>query len=127
MSFSTEPPKRPYILAFMDGDSGSLPLALRIADRTALPLFDSLEKAGAFLGSAGFDDEHSPVEVSTAKLIETLESLKPHIGYVAINPPPESEGGMKVRMGGLAELIEALREGRDEVDLFDFLGENGAG
>lgn len=127
MTASTEPPKQPYILAFEGGDVGSLPLAVIVSDRAAVPLFDSLEKARAFLQSTSLDNEYSPVEVSTAGLIETLESVRDEVGYVAINPPPERVGGgMKVRMGSLPELIEALREGRDEVSLFDLLGGNGS-
>lgn len=123
---SSEPPKQPYILSFED--ASSLPLAMRMSERAAAPLFDSMEKAESFLSSVGLDGEYSPVEVSTARLIETLEPFGDIIEYVAINPPPEKVGGgMKVRMGSLVELIEALREGRDEVDLFDFLGENGEG
>lgn len=124
---STEPPKQPYILAFEGGDAASLPLALVVAGRSAVPLFDSRRKADAFLESSGFAGEFSPVEVSTAGLISTLEAVRDEVGYVAVNPPPEGGDGVKVRMGGLQELIEALGEGRDEVDLFDFLGENGSG
>ncbi|CAN5633773.1 MAG: hypothetical protein M3494_02235 [Actinomycetota bacterium] len=127
MTSSTEPPKQPYILAFEGGDVGSLPLAVMVSDRGAVPLFDSREEAGSFLASTGLGGEFSPVEVSTSALISTLEAVSDEVEYVAINPPPESESGMKVRMGSLAELIEALREGRDEVDLFDFLGGNGSG
>lgn len=124
---SSEPPKQPYILAFEGGDVGSLPLAVEMSGRGAVPLFDSREKAHSFLESVGLESEFSPVEVSTSALISILEAVRDEVEYVAINPPPESEGGMKVRMGGLAELAEALREERDEVDLFDFLGENGSG
>lgn len=127
MTAATEPPKQPYILLFEGGDSEGLPLAVSIGERGAVPLFDSREKAGVFTGSAGFGDEFFPVEVSTSGLVSTLEAVKEQIEYVAINPPPKSESGMKVRMGGLEELIKALRDGSDEVDLFDFLGENGAG
>ncbi|MGH3087300.1 MAG: hypothetical protein ACRDSJ_08280 [Rubrobacteraceae bacterium] len=127
MTASTEPPKQPYILLFEGGSPDSLPLAVVVSDRSAIPLFDSRDKAAAFLDSTGLREEFSPVEVSTAGLIETLEAARDHVEHIAINPPPASEGGMRVRMGKLVELIEALREGRDEVDLFDFLGENGAG
>lgn len=127
MTASTEPPKQPYILLFEGGNSASFPLAVSVGERGAVPLFDSKEKAGAFLKSTGLGDEFSPMEVSTSGLIETLESVGDQVEYVAINPPPASEGGVKVRMGGLTELIEALREGRDEVDLFDFIEENGSG
>lgn len=124
MTASTEPPKQPYVLAFEGGDAGSLPLAVTVSDRAAIPLFDSKEKANSFLASTSLEGEFSPVEVSTAKLIETLGAVAGQVEYVAINPPPASEGGMKVRMGSLEELVEALREGRDEVDLLDFLGGN---
>lgn len=127
MTSLTEPPKQPYILAFEDGDAASLPLAVMISDRSAVPLFDSNDKAEAFLSSISLHGEFSPVEVSTSALIATLETVRDEVEYVAINPPPESEGGMRVRMGSLPELIEALREGRDEVSLFDFLGGNGSG
>jgi hypothetical protein len=127
MTASTEPPKQPYILAFEGGDAASLPLAVMVSDRSAVPLFDSKEKANAFLGSTGLDEEFTPVEVPASGLISTLEAVRDEVEYVAINPPPESEDRMKVRMGSLPELVEALREGRDEVDLFDFLGENGSG
>lgn len=127
MTASTEPPKQPYILAFEGGDSGSLPLAVAISERAAIPLFDSPDKADLFLASVKLEEEFSPVEISTSGLVSTLEAVRDEIEYVAINPPPAGEDGMKVRMGSLPELIKALREGRDEVDLFDFLGENGVG
>ena len=38
-------------------------------------------------------------------------------GYVALNPPPAAQGGMKVRMGGLEELVEALQTNPED-DLF---------
>ncbi len=98
-----------------------------MSDRAAIPLFDSKGKANLFLKSTGLEGEFAPVEVSTSELVRALEAVRDEVEYVAINPPPANEGGMKVRMGGLADLVEALREGRDEVDLFDFLGENGAG
>lgn len=126
MTSSAEPPKQPYILAFEGGEADSLPLAVMVGDRASIPLFDSQDKAASFLRSTNFDGEFSPVEVSTTRLVATLEAVRDEVEYVAINPPPESEVGVKVRMGGLPELIEALREGRSEVDLFDFLGENGS-
>lgn len=77
-------------------------------------------KAGAFLSSTGFRPAWEAVEVSTSELIATLGSYRDTVDYVALNPPPATEsGGMKVRMGGLDELIEALQQERREDNLFD--------
>jgi hypothetical protein len=46
------------------------------------------------------------------------------VEYVALNPPPAKEGGMKVRMGSLRELVDALEASRREDDLFG-LGSGG--
>ena len=47
--------------------------------------------------------------------------------YVALNPPPAREAGsMRVRMGSLRELVDALETSRGEDDLFG-LGLGGPG
>ncbi len=97
---------------------------ISVDDRGALPLFDSAEKAGAFLASTSFGPDWKPVEVSGAGLVAVLESWRGQVEYVALNPPPaRAEGGMQVEMGGLEELIEALQTSPED-DLFD-LGSNG--
>jgi hypothetical protein len=39
------------------------------------------------------------------------------VEYVALDPPPAGEGGMRVRMGFLRELVEALETSQED-DLF---------
>ena len=115
-----ELPRPPYILLFERGNRRGEPLAISVDESSALPLFDSERKARSFLSSTGFSSSWEPVEVSTAELIEALEAYRDAVGYIAINPPPATEsGGMKVRMGRLDELIEALLQERREDNLFD--------
>ena len=75
---------------------------------------------GELLFRVGPDLE--PVEVSSAGLIRALESVGERVEYVALNPPPATEGGMRVQMGSLRELVEALETSKD--DLFG-LGSDG--
>lgn len=125
---ANEMPAPPYVLLFEEVVPGAEPLAILVDDRAAVPLFDSTAKAEAFLDSIGFGPNLEPIEVSTAGLIRALESVESEVEYVALDPPPaRSEGGMKVRMGSLSELIEALEESRREGDLFDLLGEDDPG
>ncbi|WP_119066349.1 hypothetical protein [Rubrobacter indicoceani] len=119
-SASTEPPNPPYIVPFEGGREWNLPLALVIGSRSALPLFDDHARAAEFIASGGFGG-YAPVELTTDALVATLRSVSGQVEYVAVNPPPAGEAGIKVRMGGLTELADALAESRDEVDLFDFL------
>ena len=65
----------------------------------------------------GFGASMEAVEVSKAELIRALESVREHADYVALDPPPATRGGMKVRMGDLGELIEALQTSPED-DLF---------
>lgn len=117
-----ELPRPPYILLFKRGDRRGEPLAVSVDDRSALPLFDSTKRAAAFLSSTGFGAAWAAVEVSTAQLIEKLELYRGAVDHVALNPPPAKEsGGMKVRMGRLDELIDALRQERRESNLFDLV------
>jgi hypothetical protein len=111
---SEEMPRPPYVLLFEEAVPGAPPLTILVDDRGAVPLFDSGDKAEAFLASTDFGRDFEPVEVSGAGLARTLESVEDEVEYVAINPPPAGEGPMKVRMGGLAELIEALRQNRED-------------
>lgn len=117
-----EAPQPPYVLLFQEAVPGAEPLVVSVDDRPAVPLFGSAEGALAFLRSADFGEEGwQPIEVSGAGLIAVLDGLRGRVPYVALDPPPARAGGMRVEMGGLEELIEALREGRDEDDLFGLL------
>lgn len=118
-----EAPKPPYILVFDEITPDALPLVILLDDHPAVPLFDSEDAAEAFLISAGFGTGMEAVEVSPAGLIRALESVREHAGYVALNPPPAAQGGMKVKMGGLVELIQALQTNPED-DLFGIGGLN---
>src|ERR687894_147490 len=107
-------PQPPYLLLFEEVVPGARPLTILVDDRGAVPLFDSEGKARAFLASTDFGASFEAVEVSGAGLVRALESVEDEIHYVAINPPPAGEGPMRVRMGGLRELIEALRQSPED-------------
>lgn len=117
-------PQPPYVLLFEEVVPAARPLTILVDERGAVPLFDSEEKARAFVASTNFGAALAPVEVSGAGLVRALESVRDEVDYVAINPPPAGEGTMKVRMGGLKELIEALQTSQQGQDLFG-LGSNG--
>src|ERR671912_1568043 len=110
-------PRQPYVFLFEEVVPDALPLTVLVDDRGAVPLFDSEAKAGSFLASTDFGAAFEPVEVSGAGLARALESVEAEVGYVAVNPPPAGEGPMRVRMGGLRELIDALRQNPED-DLF---------
>ena len=114
-------PRPPYVLLFEEVVPGAPPLTILVDDRGAVPLFDSEGKAETFLASTDFGTDFEAVEVSGAGLARALESVKDEVGHVAINPPPAGEGPMRVRMGGLSELIEALRQNQED-DLFGLGG-----
>ena len=116
-------PQPPYVLLFEEVVPGARPLTILVDERSAVPLFDSEEKAGAFVASTAFGVGLESVEVSGASLIRALESVGDEVYYVAINPPPAGEGPMKVRMGSLEELVEALQQSQED-DLFG-LGSKG--
>lgn len=117
-------PQPPYVLLFEEAAPDAVPLMISVDDRGALPLFDSSARAQVFLDSANFGPDWKPVEVSGAGLIAVLESCRHQVEYVALSPPPaRAEGGMKVEMGSLEELIEALQTSPED-DLFG-LGSNG--
>ncbi len=115
---SEEMPRPPYVLLFEEVVPDARPLAILADERRAVPLFDSVAKAEAFLASTNVGPELEPVEVSSAGLIRALESVRDEIEYVALNPPPAKEGGMRVRMGFLPELVDALEASRQQEDLF---------
>ena len=117
-------PQPPYVLLFQEAAPGAEPLLISVDDRGALPLFASANHAQVFLDSTGFGPEYRPVEVSGMGLIAVLEGCRGKVEYVALNPPPASEGGMKVEMGGLDDLVEALQTKGDEDDLFGLGGLN---
>lgn len=114
-------PRQPYVLLFEEVIPGALPLTILVDDRGAVPLFDSEGKADAFRASTDFGADFEAVEVSGAGLARALESVQDEVGYVAIDPPPVGEGPLRVRMGGLRELIEALRQNQED-DLFGLGG-----
>ena len=114
-------PQPPYVLLFEEVVPGARPLTILVNNRGAVPLFDSEAKAEAFLASTDFGDDLEAVEVSGAGLVRALESVEDEVGYVAIDPPPAGEGPMRVRMGDLRELIEALQQSRED-DLFGLGG-----
>ena len=121
---ASEVPRPPYVLLFKEAAPGAEPLMVSADDRGALPLFDSAEKAETFLHSTGFGPNWKPVEVSGTGLVAVLESCRGKVEYVALNPPPAREGGgMRVQMGGLQELIEALQTSPED-DLFGLGGLN---
>lgn len=115
----------PYILLFQEAAPGADPLVILVDDRSSLPLFGSATKAQTFLDSAEFGPGWKPVEVSGAGLLAVLEGCRGKAEYVALDPPPAGEGGMRVEMGGLEELIETLQTSQQETDLFG-LGSNGS-
>ena len=115
-------PRPPYFLVFEEVVPGAKPLAIMMGEHGAVTLFDSAAKAEAFLASTDFGPDLESVEVSSAGLIRALESVADRVEYVALNPPPATEGGMRVRMGSLRELVEALETSKD--DLFG-LGSDG--
>ena len=117
-----EAPQPPYVLLFQEAASGAEPLLISVGDRGALPLFASAENAQAFLNSADFGPDWKPVEVSGMGLIAVLEGCRGKVEYVALDPPPASESGMRVEMGALDELIETLQTGGGEDDLFGIGG-----
>lgn len=112
------------MLLFRDREPGAAPLAIQAGGRVAIPLFGSTVKARSFLGSADFGDGWEPVELSVNGLIRVLESCRDQAGYVALDPPPATESGMRVEVGSLKELLEALRQSQEENDLFG-LGQDG--
>ena len=116
----------PYVLLFQEATPGADPLVFLIDDRPSLPLFGSANKAGVFLESADFGPGWKPVEVSGAGLLAVLEGCRGRVEYIALDPPPAVEGGMRVEMGGLEELVEALQTSQEETDLFG-RGANGSG
>ncbi len=117
-----EAPQPPYVLLFEEAAPGAEPLLISVDDRGALPLFHSAEKAQNFVDSADFGPGYKPVEVSGMGLIAVLEGCRGKVEHVALDPPPASESGMKVEMGGLDELLEALQTSGGEDDLFGLGG-----
>jgi hypothetical protein len=115
---SEEMPRPPYILLFEEVVPDARPLAILVDERGAVPLFDSAAKAETFLASTNLGPNLEPVEVSSAGLIRVLESVGDEVEYVALNPPPAGEGGMRVQMGSLRELVDVLQANRGEDDLF---------
>lgn len=66
----------------------------------AIPLFDSIAEAEAFLVSTGgLDAGWRAREVPVRELVEILEYQGDEVEYVALSPPPENlEGGMELNV-----------------------------
>ncbi len=111
-------PQPPYVLLFEEVEPDARPFAVLVGERAAVPLFDSEERAAAFVDSTDFGTTLEPVEVTGAGLIRALVSIEDEVDHVALNPPPAGEGGVRVRMGSLAELISALETSGRGDDLF---------
>ena len=118
-------PQPPYVLLFEEVVPAARPLTILVDERGAVPLFDSEEKAGAFVDSTDFGAGLESVEVSGRRPHQGARVRRDEVDYVAINPPPAGEGPMKVRMGGLEELVDALQQSQED-DLFG-LGSKGSG
>ena len=86
-------------------------LSIVLDDGKAIPLFDSVEEADAFLAATGdFGEDWRGQEVTAAELIEVLEYQGEEIEYVALSPPPEDlEGGMEVNVIYREILTDLLR------------------
>lgn len=125
MTSPGEPPRPPYFLLFeaeVVSEEGSPPLAVEMGGRSTVPLFASRNAAQAFANSMNLGEDFLPAEVFPDTLIKILEELGGQVEYVALNPPPESAAGMKIQMGSLSELVEALRQRQQEGDLFGLGG-----
>ncbi len=121
MTLPNELPRPPYFLLFEEQE-GSPPLAVEMGERSTLPLFASRDAAQTFADSMNLGEDFRAVEVFQDHLIKVLEDLESQVEHVALNPPPESAAGMKVKMGSLIELVEALRQRQQEEDLFGLGG-----
>lgn len=121
MTQPNELPRPPYFLLFEEGHDSS-PLAVEMGGRSTVPLFASGGVARAFADSMDLGENFRPAEVSPDTLAEILQDLEEQVGYVALNPPPQGAAGMKVQMGTLSELVEALRQRQREGDLFGLGG-----
>ena len=119
-----EAPQPPYWLVFERVAPGAEPLMVSVDELPVLPLFVSADNAESILASADFGPGWRPVEVSGAGLLTVLEACRGKVEYVALDPPPARTGGMRVEMGGLGELIEALSQNPED-DLFG-LGQDGS-
>src|SRR5918911_5076517 len=86
-------------------------LAIVLDDGEAIPLFESVEEAEAFLASIGdFGEDWRSRQVPARELIELLEYQGEEVEYVALSPPPENlEGGMEVQVIYREILIDLLR------------------
>ena len=75
-------------------------LAIVIDDGEAIPLFESLAEAEAFLASTGdFGAHWRAREVSPKELVALLDYQGEEVEYVALSPPPEPlEGGREVEV-----------------------------
>jgi hypothetical protein len=92
-------------------------LAMVFDDGEAIPLFESLAEAEAFLASTGdFGADWWAKEVPARELVALLEYQGEEVEYVALSPPPERlEGGMEVEVIPREALIGLLaRQTRDE-------------
>lgn len=85
-------------------------LAMVLDDGEAIPLFESVDEAEAFLASIGdYGAGWRAREVSAKELLALLEYQGEEVEHVALSPPPERlEGGMEVEVLPLGALTNLL-------------------
>src|ERR671920_149324 len=101
-------PQPPYILLFEEVVPGASPLTILVDERSAVPLFDSQEGAGAFVASTDFGASLEPVEVLLAELGHLRRDDDLAVGLEAV----VAEVVLVVILGDV-ELVERCHLGHD--------------